>query len=216
MRAILIDWLVEVHMKYRLHRETLFLAVQLIDRYLSKAVVSRQKLQLVGVVAMLVASKFEEINPPEVNDFVYITDNAYTKEQVLHMECKMLAALGFEVAKPTICHFLDKLQRANQCEGPHKELANYLVELALIDLQMIRHSPSHLAAAAVLLSNELVKRQPAWPPALAQQARCTEATLRGCANELLALYRSATTHSLQAVRQKYSSSNRHRVAKLSY
>lgn len=216
MRAILIDWLVEVQTKYRLHKETLFLTVQLLDRYLSMSVVSRQKLQLVGVVAMFVAAKFEEIHPPEVHDFVYITDNAYTKEQVLHMECRMLDVLGFEIAKPTACHFLDKLQRANGSDGIHAELAQYLTELALIDLPMIRYSPSHLAAAAVMLSNELMKRQAAWPPEMVHEARHTDVALRGCANELLALYRAAATSSLQAVRVKYSSSIHHRVAKQSF
>lgn len=79
MRAILIDWLVEVHLKFKLVPETLYLTVNLIDRYLEKASVMREKLQLVGVTAMLIASKYEEIYAPEVQDFVYITDKAYSK-----------------------------------------------------------------------------------------------------------------------------------------
>jgi G2/mitotic-specific cyclin-B, other len=90
MRAILIDWLVEVHLKFKLVPESLYLTVNLIDRYLEKEQVNRQKLQLVGVTAMLVACKYEEIYPPIVKDFVYITDNAYTKEEILEMERKML------------------------------------------------------------------------------------------------------------------------------
>ena len=78
MRGILIDWLVEVHLKFKLVPETLFLTVNIIDRYLAKEQVNRQRLQLVGVTAMLVACKYEEIYPPIVKDFVYITDNAYT------------------------------------------------------------------------------------------------------------------------------------------
>jgi len=80
MRAILVDWLVEVHLKFKLLPETLYLTVNLIDRYLCKEQVHRSKLQLVGVTAMLIASKYEEIYPPIVKDFVYITDNAYTKD----------------------------------------------------------------------------------------------------------------------------------------
>jgi cyclin B len=93
MRAILVDWLVEVHMKYKLRLETLFLTVNLIDRSLDQRQTMRQKLQLVGVAAMLIASKFEEINPPEISDFVYITDNAYTKEDILQMEVVILTDL---------------------------------------------------------------------------------------------------------------------------
>lgn len=97
MRAILIDWLVEVHLKFKLVPESLYLTVNLIDRYLEKEPVNRQKLQLVGVTAMLVACKYEEIYPPIVKDFVYITDNAYTKEEILVMERKMLQTLDFNI-----------------------------------------------------------------------------------------------------------------------
>ena len=79
MREILVDWLIEVHLKFKLLPETLYLTVNLIDRYLEKQNVLRNKLQLVGVTAMLIASKYEEISPPIVTDFVYITDNAYDK-----------------------------------------------------------------------------------------------------------------------------------------
>ncbi len=86
MRAILIDWLVEVHLKFKLVPETLYLTVNLIDRYLEKVDVMREKLQLVGVTAMLIASKYEEIYAPEVQDFVYITDKAYSKQEILDCE----------------------------------------------------------------------------------------------------------------------------------
>lgn len=79
MRAILVDWLIEVHSKFKLQRETLFIAITIIDRFLEKIKVSKSKLQLVGVSALLIACKYEEIYPPEVKDFVYITDRAYTK-----------------------------------------------------------------------------------------------------------------------------------------
>jgi cyclin B len=97
MRAILIDWLVEVHLKFKLVNESLFLTINLIDRFLEKEQVSRQKLQLVGVTAMLIACKYEEIYPPIVKDFVYITDNAYTKEEILSMERKILTTLDFNI-----------------------------------------------------------------------------------------------------------------------
>jgi hypothetical protein len=97
MRSILIDWLVEVHLKFKLVPESLYLTVNLIDRYLEKEQVNRQKLQLVGVTAMLIACKYEEIYPPIVRDFVYITDNAYTKEEILDMERKMLQVLDFNI-----------------------------------------------------------------------------------------------------------------------
>jgi len=86
MRGILIDWLVNVHLKFKLLPDTLYIAVNLIDRFIERKHVLREELQLVGSSAMFIASKYEEIYPPELNDFVFICDNLYTKEQILDME----------------------------------------------------------------------------------------------------------------------------------
>lgn len=216
MRAILIDWMVEVHMKYRLRNETLYLTVNLIDRYLTRMPVMRKRLQLVGVVSMLISAKFEEINPPEVHDFVYITDNAYTKSEILVMECTMLATLEFQFVVPTASHFLDRLLCANNCDEVHREVTRYLVELALLDLRMIRYAPSHLVSAALLLSNELLARRPLWPPAMVQHSRHTEQGLRECAEEMRTLLDAAPGSSLQAVRRKYSLQQHHGVARMMF
>jgi len=86
MRSVLLDWLVDVHYKFKLLPETLFLTVNLIDRYLEKVEINRKRLQLVGVTSMFIASKYEEIYAPEVKDFAYVTDSAYTKQEILDME----------------------------------------------------------------------------------------------------------------------------------
>lgn len=82
MRTILVDWLIEVAEEYGMFNETIFKTVTCLDRFLSKMCVTRSKLQLVGTAAMWVVSKFEELHPPTAEDFVGITDNCYTKEQV--------------------------------------------------------------------------------------------------------------------------------------
>ncbi len=82
MRSILVDWLVEVHLKFKLVPETLYLTINVIDRYLERKEVTRPKLQLVGVTSLLIASKYEEIYPPELRDLVYICDRAYTRHEV--------------------------------------------------------------------------------------------------------------------------------------
>merc|ERR1719356_365155 len=110
MRAILVDWLIDVHKKYKLRPETLFLAIGLIDRFLEKRSTSRRHLQLVGVTALLIAAKFEELYPPQINDFVYVTDKAYSKEEVLRMEVSMLTVLDFKICRPTAAHFMDRYQ----------------------------------------------------------------------------------------------------------
>ena len=106
MRGILVDWIIEVHLKFKLLPETLFLTVSLIDRYLEKTQIMRTKLQLVAVSAMLIASKYEEIYAPEVRDFVFITDNAYTREEILAMEMSILTTLQFSITTPSAYRFL--------------------------------------------------------------------------------------------------------------
>ena len=94
MRTILVDWLVEVHLKFKMVPETLYLTVHIIDRFLEDNRVRRSKLQLVGVAALLVASKYEEIYPPELRDLVYITDRAYNKQEILEVMWTSISALS--------------------------------------------------------------------------------------------------------------------------
>nr|GMD26003.1 G2/mitotic-specific cyclin S13-7-like isoform X1 [Ipomoea batatas] len=106
MRAILVDWLVEVHRKFELMPETFYLTINLIDRFLSMKTVPRKELQLVGISAMLIACKYEEIWAPEVNDFIMISDNAYVRAQVLTMEKTILGKLEWYLTVPTPYVFL--------------------------------------------------------------------------------------------------------------
>lgn len=214
MRSILVDWLVAVHMKYHLRLETLFLTVNIIDRYLCVKPVARKKLQLLGVVAMLIAAKFEEIDPPRVHEFAYITDNTYSKREIMNMEAQVLAALDFQIAVPTAAHFLDRLQRANGCDGKHQSLAQYALELSLLDLRALRYPPSMLVSASLLLSNAILGRQPLWPAAVAHCSRRTEASLLCCAEELRSLMETARSADLQSVRRKFQLEQRHAVAML--
>lgn len=219
MRSILIDWLVEVHMKYRLCSETLHLTVNLIDRYLAKVPVMRKRLQLVGVVAMLIASKFEDVRPPELHEMVYITDSAYKKEDLLMMECTMLTSLDFKIVVPTAAHFFEILQKINCCDTTHRTLAQYLLELGLLDLRVLQHTPSHMVAAALLVSNELLKRRPVWPASMVQQSRNTELSLRACADDIRQLFeadRAGVAGQLQGVNKKFSNEQHQAVAKMKF
>jgi len=207
MRAILVDWLVDVHRKYKLQRSTLFLAVSLIDRFLEKRDTQRRNLQLVGVTALLIAAKYEEVYPPQINDFVYVTDKAYTKNDIIQMEVQMLAALEFSVCRPLSVTFLDRYQVVNGCTEEHQNLAHYILELTLVDYKMAKYSPSHLAAAALLLSNKLLHHQPSWTAAAAKHTKMTEPTLKECAKDMCGLVETVEQGQLQAVKKKYAKLN---------
>lgn len=117
MRAILVDWLVDVHQKFKLSPETLHLTVNIIDRFLAVTPVKRRKLQLVGVTAMLIASKYEEIYAPETADFVYISDKAYDRDEILHMEAVILNVLKFDVTVPSSLAFLHRYLKAAKAQS---------------------------------------------------------------------------------------------------
>ncbi|XP_068439465.1 cyclin-A2 [Clinocottus analis] len=203
MRAILVDWLVEVGEEYKLQNETLYLAVNYIDRFLSSMSVLRGKLQLVGTAAMLLASKFEEIYPPEVAEFVYITDDTYTKKQVLRMEHLVLKVLSFDLAAPTITQFLTQYFLHHSVTKQVESLAMYLGELSLVDSDpFLKYLPSHTAAAAYTLANHTVTGG-SWPKSMAEMSGYSLEELMPCIEDLHQTFLSAAQHAQQSVREKY-------------
>ncbi|KAF5753967.1 putative cyclin [Helianthus annuus] len=157
MRSILIDWLVEVCEEYGLASETFYLTVALIDIYLSKKCIGKRRLQLLGITCMLVASKYEEICAPRVEEFCFITDSTYTRADVLEMEHQILDVLSFQLSVPTIKKFLRRFLLAAQSsyKAPVIELeflANYLAELSQIEYRFVKFLPSLIAASAVYLA----------------------------------------------------------------
>ena len=152
MRIILIDWLIEVHLKFKLLPETLFLTINFIDRYLQKKQTPREKLQLIAVSSLLIACKYEEIYPPEISSFVYITDNAYKKEDILNYELKILDTLGYDVTYPTPLRFLELLIIKLGLIGDEIFFLKmqYLLELSLSKLVFYNYTYLELVIACCL------------------------------------------------------------------
>lgn len=206
MRAILVDWLVEVGEEYKLQNESLYLAVNYIDRFLSSMSVLRGKLQLVGTAAMLLASKFEEIYPPEVAEFVYITDDTYTKKQVLRMEHLVLKVLSFDLAAPTINQFLTHYFLQHSVSKKVENLAMYLGELSLVDSDpFLKYLPSQTAAAAYIVANNVVTGG-SWSKSLSEFTGYSVEDLMPCVEDLHKLYLNAAQHAQQSIREKYKGS----------
>ena len=152
MRMIVVDWLVEVHAKFRLDPATLHLCVHILDRFLSVQEVSRRRVQLVAVTSLLLASKYEEIYPPMVKDCVYVTDKAYTREEILEMETEILAKLNFSISEPTGYPFLQRFLFLANATPLMESAANYYMDRMLQEPDYLTHRPSLFAAAAVCLA----------------------------------------------------------------
>lgn len=203
MRSILVDWLVEVSEEYKLHRETLFLAVGYIDRFLSKISVLRGKLQLVGAASMFLAAKYEEIYPPDVTEFAYITDDTYTKQQVLRMEHLILKVLTFDVAVPTINWFCEDFLKNCDADDKLKSLTMFLAELTLIDMDpYLKYMPSVIAASSLCLARYSLGLEP-WPKTMVKKTGYEVGHFVECLKDLHSSYKGAASHPQQSIVEKY-------------
>jgi cyclin B len=220
MRATLIDWLVEVHFKFKMEQETLFLCVNLVDRYLEKIPVSRGTLQLVGVTCMLVAAKYEEIYPPEICDFCEITDNSYTRDEVMKMELKILNELEFNLTVPSSAGFLRRYLEFNGASNGDLRwnVAVFLLELCLQEYSSLKWTPTVLASSALYLCNRLhevsgLREAPSWESSMEQYTGYTEKQIRECTKELLNNLCQISSRSCShvAVKRKYTKLNQGQV-----
>jgi len=212
MRAILVDWLVEVHLKFKLVPETLYLCVNLIDRFLKDVEVTRQKLQLVGVTCLLIASKYEDIYPPELRDLVYICDSAYTRNEILEMEETVLKALKYQITIPSAHAFLVRYLKAAHADKKMVQISCYILDGTLQSYGLLKFLPSELAAASVLLARRVVGRN-SWSPTLLRYAKYREEDVCPVARAILA-EKNSTPQELKAVIKKYTSSRYGGVANI--
>ncbi|XP_048324061.2 G2/mitotic-specific cyclin S13-7 [Ziziphus jujuba] len=216
MRSILIDWLMDVHKRFELMPETIYLTVNIIDRYLSMKNISRKELQLVGISSMIIACKYEEVWVPQVNDFICLSDYAYTGNQILVMEKEILQKLEWYLTVPTPYVFLVRYIKASV--SPDQEMENlvfFLAELGIMQYPtVILYSPSMLAAAAVYAARCTLNKIPFWSETLKHHTGYSEEQLRDCSKLLVQFHLNAAGSNLQAVYRKFSRPDRGAVAYL--
>jgi len=203
MRTILVDWIVEVGMEYDMHGETIFLAVSCVDRFLSKMSVARNKLQLIGTAALFISSKYEEIQPPEIGDFVYITDETYTKQQVLQMELIMLNILSYDLMAPTAYDFVRTFSSLLRLDSQTICLGMYLTELAMMDGERYLHYlPSVVATAAISLARYTFQGM-FWDEKITILTTLSLRDVQHCAQHLFNSFYDAPTLDQTAIYDKY-------------
>ena len=159
MRSILIDWLIDVHFKFGFTDETLFMTVLIIDRYLSINQITRNKLQLLGITALMIACKHEEIDVPKIDDFIYITDNAYVRDEVLKMENNVLSELNFSLLYPSPIKFYEYLSLHFNFNKKEHMMGKYLMESFLLDTKVNKYKPATISCACTYIVMKFFKME---------------------------------------------------------
>lgn len=157
-RGILVDWLVEVHTRFHLLPETLFLAINIIDRFLSEKVVQLDRLQLVGITAMFIAAKYEEVLSPHIAHFKHVADDGFSEAEILSAERFILSTLNYDLSYPNPMNFLRRISKADNYDIQSRTIGKYLMEISLLDHRFMAYRPSHVAAAAMYLARLILDR----------------------------------------------------------
>ena len=214
MRAILIDWLIEVHLRFLLRPETLFQTIFIIDSYLALKEIMRSKLQLLGIASLLISCKSQEIYYPQINKFIEITDFAYNKNDLLFMENEVLKILNFNLVYPTSNDFLNILSKLFDFSEKEFFLGKYFIDSVLVDYEMIKYKASIIAASSaylvmkifgkgnykILYSDFIIKDK--YPDKMIKEV----------AKEICLLVKNLSQSKLKAIKSKYSMPIFHNVA----
>lgn len=164
MRTILLDWIVDVHLKFKMFPQTLFLVAGILDKFLATRAVRKEDLQLVGAAALFVAAKYEETyQVPEIAELVSLSAKVFSKNDLLRMEAEILRALDFNLVFNTAYHFLEPFCKLLAYEPKRHSLAQYILELALLDGRFGHYKASLVAASTIFLINKIKRAETAWP-----------------------------------------------------
>lgn len=213
MRAILVDWLVEVQECFELYHETLYLGVKLLDHFLERNSIKKDELQLVGATTLIISSKIEERHPPCMDDFIYICDDAYQQHQFIAMEGKIMRGLGFDINIPIPYRFLRRYAKAAFANIQTLTLARFLLESSLLESCFITYKASYMAASCLYLAL-LMNNCSEWTPTLVHYTGYTKDELRECVLQLNTMNAAPPNKNLLTVRSKYSHTVFHEVAKI--
>ncbi|KAJ2746522.1 G2/mitotic-specific cyclin [Coemansia sp. BCRC 34301] len=160
MRCVLVNWMIQTHYQLRMLPETLFLAVNIVDRFLTKRQVAMSKFQLVGATALMLACKYEETSTPHIDDFVYLSGSIYTPKEILQTEVFLLTVLDFDMSFPNPMTFLRRVSKAEDYNMQTRTVAKYLMEVSLVDHRLIKFTPSCIAAASIYAGRRMLESGP--------------------------------------------------------
>uniref|UniRef100_A0A6B2L8Z6 Uncharacterized protein n=1 Tax=Arcella intermedia TaxID=1963864 RepID=A0A6B2L8Z6_9EUKA len=206
MRKIMVDWLIKVHLTFNLMPESLYLAVQLMDRYLTSKVIHRSSYQLVGMACLLISAKMEDVAPPQIEDFLVLTENGFSRDEIVKTEFDILVTLEFECSVPTPYHFMRiYLGDLYNTDDSFEYLCNYLIESSLMEISLHNYAPSLISAGALYLARKMYLDEPAWNLKLEEITTYNEEFSKECAvNICIFLRKLIRSTTLKGLIKKYS------------
>jgi hypothetical protein len=216
MRGILIDWLIEVHHKFGLKEETLFLTVGVMDHYLSKALIARSKLQLLGIACLLIACKYEEILVPCVADLVFVTDNAYSSQDVFKMEEDVLKQLEFNIVIPSSLRIFELIAQGFAFTSKQLNFGKYLLFLSLLNYSLNKYSPSVIACGVGYIVMKYFRLMNYTRIYDEWNLNSDYATLKECARDMCVMVDSLDKFYTRATIKRFSSERYDRVSLINF
>ena len=205
-RAILIDWLVEVHHKFKFKEETLYQTIWIIDTYLSLEPVIKTKFQLLGTAALMISCKENEIYYPRVDNLIEIVDHAYAKEELIQMEDDILKKLEFNIIAPSPLDFYNIISKAFKFDLKQYLLGKYFLESCLLDYQLIRCSASVIGISCAYVIMKFFgfpNYKMLYSKELSNE-NLPKNIIKETAREICFFVRNLHNSSLMAVKNKYS------------
>ena len=213
MRAILVDWLIDVHYRCGMKKKTLFNCIYIIDAFLSKKFVDKKHLQLLGMAALLIACKESEIIFPSLNVILAFSENAYSKEELLDMERKIIKELNFDILAPTAEEFYEINAQLFNFLDEQKYLGEYFLDSSLIDSNFLKYRQSTVAVACCYIVMKFFKLSDVHLVIENTNVDVKQKEVKDCARELCFLVRNLSSSSLGATKSKYMSEKYLKVAK---
>lgn len=213
-RAFLLEWIIDVHRKFRLRPECLYVTQLIIDQYLSQVKIQKSQLHLLGVSTLLIATKYEEIYPPELRELLAISENKFTKEQVLTMEKEILVTLGFVLTAPSAYRFLERYRQLSKLYADKEVFfyAQYILEVSILDASLLQFKPSMLAAAALMLSATQLKKTDGWNDHMERFTEYKKASLKHTIDEVRSFALEINPKFISTLRYKFSKAEYMKVA----
>ena len=207
MRAILVDWIIEMHDKFNFKPQTLFQTIWLIDTYLSLKYIKRSDFQLLGLGCMYISCKYHEIFYPVLKDFIEITDGAYKKEDLLRIEKDILKTINYNIQPPSQEDFYNLISKAFDFGEKQIFLGKFFMENSLIDYNMIKYPPSVIAVSCCYIVMKFFKIEnykKLYSTRIIYD-KCPQKIIKDAARELCFLVKNLNNSEFKAIKKKYSS-----------